>query len=198
MVCHCVIDISTWWGVCQTRSTSSKERGLGRSSGTARRETCSLKRGVRGQRGQGRVREKIKAQSVVGAESDDSEVYEMELTDEMVRFFAHSEQNRNQRGMGHLIGCIFVIWAWSWQPSGRVAVLVLVGMSPHVYVVNCPGMMSPKRNPQSWNLNWNNIPSKQKSSLIHQHMKIIYICHFVIMYMFICMTQVWLLIFRCI
>ncbi|XP_078327174.1 gem-associated protein 8-like isoform X2 [Crassostrea virginica] len=74
-----------------------RRRGLGRSSGTARRGTCSLKRGVRGQRGQGRVREKTKAQSDVGAESDDSEVYEMELTDEMVRFFAHSEEHRKQR-----------------------------------------------------------------------------------------------------
>ena len=60
-------------------------------------------------RGQGRVREKTKAQSDVGAESDDSQVYDMELTDEMVRFFAYSEQNRKQRGKGHLIGCIFVI-----------------------------------------------------------------------------------------
>ena len=86
-----------------------KRRGLGRSSGTARRGTCLLKRGVRGQRGQGRVREKTKAQSDLGAESDDSEVYEMGLTDEMVRFFAHSEEHRKQRGKGHLIGCNFVI-----------------------------------------------------------------------------------------
>ena len=95
-------------------STHSKgqhqvRKGLGRSSRTAWIGTCSLKRGVRGQRGQGRVREKTKAQSDVGAESDDSEVYEMEVTDEMVRFFAHSEEHRKQRGKGHLIGCIFVI-----------------------------------------------------------------------------------------
>ncbi|XP_078322997.1 gem-associated protein 8-like [Crassostrea virginica] len=74
-----------------------RRRGLGRSSGTARRGTCSLKRGVRGQRGQGRVSEKTKTQSDLGAESDDSEVYEMELTDEMVRFFAHSEEHPKKR-----------------------------------------------------------------------------------------------------
>ena len=95
-------------------STHSKgqhqvRRGFGRSSRTAWIGTCSLKSGVRGQMGQGRVREKTKAQYDVGAESDDSEVYDMELTDEIVRFFAHSVQNRKQRGKGHLIGCIFVI-----------------------------------------------------------------------------------------
>ena len=68
-----------------------------------------MRREVRGQRGQGRVRKKTKEQSDLGAESDDSEVYEMELTNEMVRFFAHSEEHWKQRGKGHLIGCNFVI-----------------------------------------------------------------------------------------
>ena len=59
----------------QRKGQHQVRKGLGMSSGTTMRGICSLIRRFRGQRGQGRVREKTNAQSDLGVEFDNNEEY---------------------------------------------------------------------------------------------------------------------------
>lgn len=85
----------------QFRFSPSQGRGRGRSRGGVRRGVCQKNPGAGRQKGQSRASRVVDPDSYGGADSDDSEVYEMELTEEMVQFFAHSEEHRKQRGEVH-------------------------------------------------------------------------------------------------
>lgn len=82
----------------QFRFSPCQGRGRGRSRGIVRRGACQQNPGAGRQKGQSRASRVVDPDSHGGGESDDSEVYEMELTEEMVQFFAHSEEHRKQRG----------------------------------------------------------------------------------------------------
>lgn len=82
----------------QFRFSPCQGRGRGRSRGIVRRGACQQNPGAGRQKGQSRTSRVVDPDSHGGGESDDSEVYEMELTEEMVQFFAHSEEHRKQRG----------------------------------------------------------------------------------------------------
>lgn len=76
-------------------------RGRGRSRGGLGRGAGQQNHAVKRQGDHEKTIRPPETESEVGLESDDSEVYEMELTEEMVQFFAHSEEHRKQRGSKH-------------------------------------------------------------------------------------------------
>ena len=94
--------------MCNYSNQSGRGRGVARGRGGVRGKATSTGRG-RGQKPSpavkvGKRKQKVSADissSVCTEKDDDSgeESLEMEITDEMVKFFAHSEKHRKQRGI---------------------------------------------------------------------------------------------------